>query len=63
MRELIDKLSKNANLCDYELKHLIENISDEDLEYLNITARKNRSNLRQAGVCKRIDWVYKSLQK
>ncbi len=40
MRELIDKLSKNANLCDYELKHLIENISDEDLKYLNITARK-----------------------
>lgn len=40
MRKLIDKLYKNSDLTDAELKELIENINDEDLKYLNTLARK-----------------------
>ena len=40
MKELIDKLYKNSDLTDAELKELIENINDEDLKYLNTLARK-----------------------
>ncbi len=40
MKKLIDKLYKNSDLTDAELKELIENINDEDLKYLNTLARK-----------------------
>lgn len=40
MKKLIDKLYKSNDLTDNELKELIENISDEDLKYLNTLARK-----------------------
>lgn len=40
MKKLIDKLYKNSDLTDTELKELIENINDEDLKYLNTLARK-----------------------
>lgn len=40
MREIIDKLYKNNDLTDGELKNLIDNISDGDLDYLNALARK-----------------------
>lgn len=40
MKKLIDKLYKNSDLTDVELKELIENINDEDLKYLNTLARK-----------------------
>lgn len=40
MKKLIDKLYAHSNLNDAELKTLIENISDEDMEYLRSLARK-----------------------
>ena len=40
MKKLIDKLYKNSDLTNVELKELIENINDEDLKYLNTLARK-----------------------
>lgn len=40
MKKLIDKLYKNSDLTNAELKELIENINDEDLKYLNTLARK-----------------------
>ena len=45
MRDLIDKLAKNSDLTDSELKFLIDNISDEDLEYLNKSARKKADEI------------------
>ena len=45
MRDLIDKLAKNSDLTDSELKLLIDNISDEDLDYLNKVARKKADEI------------------
>lgn len=40
MKALINKLYEESNLSDNELIKLIENITDEDLEYLNKKARQ-----------------------
>lgn len=40
MKALINKLYEESNLSDNELIKLIENITDEDLEYLNRKARQ-----------------------
>lgn len=45
MRDLIDKLAKTSDLTDSELKLLIDNISDEDLDYLNKVARKKADEI------------------
>ena len=40
MKKLIDKLYKNKNLEADEFKKIIENINDEELEYLHSLARE-----------------------
>lgn len=45
MRNLIDKLYNTSNLSDDELKILIENINDEDMEYLRKKARKKADEI------------------
>lgn len=45
MRKIIDKLFEMNNLTDSELKNLIENISDSDLDYLNALARKTAEKI------------------
>lgn len=45
MKTLIDKLYHEHNLCDDELKNLIENITDEDLEYLRQKARETADSI------------------
>lgn len=45
MRAFIDKLYTEHNLTDEELKNLIDNINDEDMEYLRKTARKTADEI------------------
>ena len=45
MKHLIDKLYNTSNLSDDELKILIENITDEDMEYLRKKARKKADEI------------------
>lgn len=45
MRKLIDKLYENNDLTDAELKNLIDNISDTDLDYLKSLARKTADEI------------------
>lgn len=45
MRKLIDQLYKNNDLTDTELKTLIDNISDTDLDYLKSLARKTADEI------------------
>ena len=45
MRNLIDKLYNTSNLSNDELKILIENITDEDMEYLRKKARQKADEI------------------
>ena len=45
MKHLIDKLYNTSNLNNDELKILIENITDEDMEYLRKKARKKADEI------------------
>lgn len=45
MKDLIDKLYKTSNLTDEELKFLIENITENDQEYLHKKAREKADEI------------------